>query len=150
MKRQSKIKISYLGKQSNRYNVCCITLCALGPSSLSKLAERCLLGVFELFSILNTVCILSFKPPRNSRNPRENSTCFYRVIETRFFLAFDQSAPVFLKGYFINDYRCVKMMFEIHKVSLFLLMIVVRQKIIEKGSSVVTRNEREIMIGTLS
>jgi hypothetical protein len=41
-------------------------------------------------------------------------------------------------------------MFEIHKVSLFLLMIVVRQKIIEKGSSVVTRNEREIMIGTLS
>jgi hypothetical protein len=54
--------------------------------------------VFQLFSKLNIVCILSFKHPRNPGNTRENSPCFYRVTETRFFLAFDQSAPVFLKG----------------------------------------------------
>jgi hypothetical protein len=58
----------------------------------------------NFFSILNTVCIL-FKLPRNPRNPRENSPCFYRVIETRVFWAFDESAPVFLKlGYFIIVY----------------------------------------------
>jgi hypothetical protein len=61
--------------------------------------------VFQLFSKLNIVCILSFKLPFNPRNPRENSPCFYRVlIETRVFWAFDQSAPVFLKGYFIMKY----------------------------------------------
>jgi hypothetical protein len=107
LKRQSKIKISYLGKQSNRYNVCYYTLCF--RSFLSKLAKCCLFcngssasrDAFQLFSKLNIVCILSFKLLRNPRNPRENSPCFYRVMETRFFLAFDQSAPVFLKGYFI-------------------------------------------------
>jgi hypothetical protein len=37
----------------------------------------------------------------------ENSPCFYRVTETRVFRAFDQSAPVFLKGYFIiGDINC--------------------------------------------
>jgi hypothetical protein len=55
--------------------------------------------------ILNIVCILSFKLPRNPRNQRENSSCFYRVIETRVFWAFDQSAPVFLKCYFIIKCR---------------------------------------------
>jgi hypothetical protein len=65
-------------------------------------------NVFQLFSKLNIVCILSFKLRRNPRNPRENSPCFYRVIETRVFLAFDQSAPVFLKGYIINfDSSCI-------------------------------------------
>jgi hypothetical protein len=80
-------------------------------SSLSKLAKRCLFcdgssafsDVFQLFSTLNIVCIL-FKLPRNAHNSCENSPCFYRVIETCFFWAFDQSAPMFLKAYFINSY----------------------------------------------
>jgi hypothetical protein len=63
LKRQSKIKISYLGiKTVNRYNLCCIILCAF-MSSLSNLAKRgrfsAFSDVFQLFSILNTACILS-------------------------------------------------------------------------------------------
>jgi hypothetical protein len=72
---------------------------------------RLSLPIVKLIKKLNIVCILSFKLPRNPRNPRENSPCFYRVIETRFFWAFDQSAPVFLKGYFIitnNSWRKYK------------------------------------------
>jgi hypothetical protein len=57
--------------------------------------------------MLNIVCVL-FKLLRDPRNPRENSPCFYGVIETLVFLAFDQSGPVFLKCYFIiSSITCV-------------------------------------------
>ena len=93
------------------YAVLYFVLCALGLRFLSQRSVAFFVTVLRrfrtfsnFFSILNIVCILSFKLPRNPRNSRENFPCFYRVIETRFFLAFDQSAPVFLKGYFIKEY----------------------------------------------
>ena len=52
--------------------------------------------------ILNIVCILFFKIPAQFTQPARKFPCFYRVIETQVFRAFDQSTPVFLKGYFIN------------------------------------------------
>ena len=47
---------------------------------------------------------LTLKSLLSPRNSRGNVSCFHRVIEKRFFRAFHQSAFMFLKGYYINNY----------------------------------------------
>ena len=92
LKIQSKVK--YLNSQTDTtYAVLYFVLCASARSSLSKLSIKALsflwrfFGVFgrRRFSPFFNIKYCLFKLPRNPRNPRENSPCFYRVIETRVF-----------------------------------------------------------------
>ena len=109
-KGQSKIKISYLGKQIQRMLYCIwfFVPCQASYPALHFVTSQSVafflkvrFRTFPTFQyLINIVCILCFKIPALSTQSARKFLCFYRVIETLVFLAFHQSAPVFLKPYF--------------------------------------------------